>query len=371
MSNLSPAEIVAQLDRYIVNQVDAKRAVALAIRNRDRRRRIEPRLGTLAQTPHVLLSGPSGVGKTTLVQRAAQIIGAPLVQADPAGIHAPGDAGRGVALIVQNLIDIEIRDRSLLPTSKLAEGDDAGAHQRLSPHRRSGPAPVRAHDTERPPPGRPSRASSARRAARGRVAAAIEQVERQGIVLLDDIDRLAVRETGDQSEAAGEALQRALIPLLEGADVVTDYGPVRTAHLLVIATGAFTTTRIADLAPELVGRFSVRAELHSLDSDDFEHILTDSGRSLRDYYVELLATDGISIDFTPDGLHEIAALAAEANARGHDLGARRLVHVIEHVLAEAAFGDAAPAASATIDATLVRERCAELVDDEDLEQFIL
>jgi ATP-dependent HslUV protease ATP-binding subunit HslU len=218
---------------------------------------------------------------------------------------------------------------------------------------------------------RPRRSTTERRAARERLNAAIDRVERHGIVLLDNVDRLTLHDAGEQPETGGEALQRALLPLLDGAEVVTDYGPVRTNHLLFVATGAFTTARVTDLTPEFAGRFPVRAELRSLDTEDFASILTAPERSLRDYYVQLLASDGVAIDFTQEGLREIAVLAAEANERGSDLGARRLVHVIEHLLAAVSFGEDPQLTACIIDAPYVREHCADLVEEDDTEQFIL
>jgi ATP-dependent HslUV protease ATP-binding subunit HslU len=204
-----------------------------------------------------------------------------------------------------------------------------------------------------------------------RLDAAIAQVEELGIVLLDDIDRLAPRDQGEHMDASGEIIQRALIPVLDGAEVVTQFGPVRTEQLLFVATGAFTTIRISDLTPEFLGRFPVRAELASLTVEDFEHILSAPERSLRDHYVALLAADGIAVEFEPAALDEIARVAAELNARGEDLGARRLVHVLERVLEELSFAEPSPNDVCRIDVGYVLNAVGDLAEDQDLGQFIL
>lgn len=374
MNNLSPAALIAELDRFLVNQVDAKRALALAIRNRHRRQLIEPTLGALAQTPHVLLTGPSGVGKTTLVRRAAEIIGAPLVRADVAWLQERDGPGRGAQQLISDLVEIELRRRTRDVPLPSEPADESRGRVRAGRRRRSndvstpGKRTTAHSDTLRK---RQHTGTATTPSEREREEAAIERVERLGIVLLDDVDHLATRDPGEPADPAGEALQRALIPLLDGTEVVTEFGPVRTTHVLFIATGAFTSARASDLVPEFLGRFPVRADLQSLDADDFERILTDPERSLRDHYVQLLAADGVHIEFAPLALSEIAASAAWLNTHGADLGARQLVHLLEQVLEELSFGETPQSETQIIDVEYVRQAIADRLEDQDLDQFIL
>jgi ATP-dependent HslUV protease ATP-binding subunit HslU len=433
---LTPREIVAELDRYIVGQGDAKRAVAIALRNRWRRQQLPEALRREVTPANIILIGPTGVGKTEIARRLARLAAAPFVKVEASKFTEVGYVGRDVDSIVRDLAEAAVAivraERSesvkvagqraaeerlvdlLLPPSPT--GDREESRRSLRRLLREGALEDRevefeVADTRMPTlnllggQGMESLELNLREAlggmfqkrsrrrmtvAQARVALEAEETERlvdradverdaisraqeSGIVFLDEIDKVA----GRAGAAAGpdvsrEGVQRDLLPLVEGTTVNTRYGPVSTDHVLFIAAGAFHVAKPSDLIPELQGRFPVRVQLDPLTQDDLERILTEPEHSIIRQHQALLSTEGLELEVTPDGVRELARVAADLNRTAENIGARRLVTVLEKVVEEISF--TAPESSARhelIDGARVRDALASLLQKEDLARYIL
>ena len=435
-ASFSPREIVSELDRFIVGQNDAKRAVAVALRNRWRRQQLPEDLREEVMPKNILMIGPTGVGKTEIARRLARLAQAPFLKVEATKFTEVGYVGRDVEQIIRDLVEGAIlmtRARLRKEVQAKAElaaeervidglvGDNASSATRgkFREMLRSGQLDDKEIEVDVTDsgagalptfeiPGMPGaqmgmlnlgdifgKALGQRTKPRRMTVAeshevlideesdkmldqdrvvreAIEAVEQNGIVFLDEIDKICASEERLGGDVSREGVQRDLLPLIEGTTVATKHGAVKTDHILFIASGAFHLAKPSDLLPELQGRLPIRVELAALTREDFVRILTEPEASLIKQYTALLATEGVTLDFTDDGVEEIATLAADVNESVENIGARRLMTVMERLLEDISF-DASdkPGTSLTIDAAYVREQVADLAKDSDLSKFIL
>ena len=445
MSSMTPQEIVSELDNHIVGQANAKRAVAIALRNRWRRQQVEGSLRHEITPKNILMIGPTGVGKTEIARRLAKLADAPFIKVEATKFTEVGYVGKDVDAIIRDLAEMAVKQTREAETRKVRTRAQDAAEERIldvliPPARGAAPGAVGAEpaadstarqvfrkklregqldDKEieidvaesRPqleimgPQGMEEMTDQLRgmfsqlgqdrrRHRKLKIAEALKLIteeeagklvneeeikvraianaEQNGIVFIDEIDKVAARQETSGSDVSRQGVQRDLLPLVEGTTVSTKYGMVKTDHILFIASGAFHLSKPSDLIPELQGRFPIRVELESLSVKDFEAILTQTHASLVKQYQALLATEGVTLEFTPEGITRLAHIAFEVNERTENIGARRLSTVMERLLDEVSF-DAARLSGQTvrIDAAYVDARLQSLSQDEDLSRYIL
>ncbi|AFV11298.1 ATP-dependent protease ATPase subunit HslU [Thermacetogenium phaeum DSM 12270] len=464
MEELTPRQIVAELDRYIVGQREAKKAVAIALRNRYRRRLLPPELRDEIMPKNILMIGPTGVGKTEIARRLARLVNAPFVKVEATKFTEVGYVGRDAESMVRDLVEVAIRMVKKEKMSEVSEKAARLAEERIleilapSPKRRRpaknplealfgemGESASEVDDTvesqssrqlreriaaelrsgaledrqieieieETPqktlevftlggmeemginlqdmlgsflPRKKKKRRVTVREARRilaqeeaqklidmdEVVSQAIERAEQTGIIFLDEIDKIAGRENSYGPDVSRGGVQRDILPVIEGSTVMTKYGPVKTDYILFIAAGAFHVSKPSDLIPELQGRFPIRVELEPLGKEDFLRILTEPDNSLIRQYTELLRTEEIDVEFTPDALAKIAEMANLVNTRTENIGARRLHTIMEKVIEDISFqAPDLPQQRIVIDKEYVSERLADIVADKDLSSYIL
>ena len=439
---MTPREIVHELNRHIIGQDDAKRAVAIALRNRWRRSQLDEEMRNEVTPKNILMIGPTGVGKTEIARRLARLANAPFVKVEATKFTEVGYVGKDVESIIRDLVETAVKQRREQEITKVEQRAVDAAEERvldalLTPAR--GPETNTERDSSTrqvfrkklregslddkeieielsqipagveimAPPGMEEMTSQLQNMfsnmSKGKTAtrkitvadamkqlkdeeasklineeeikiSAVEAAEQNGIVFLDEIDKVCRRGEVSGTDVSREGVQRDLLPLIEGSTVSTKYGMIRTDHILFIASGAFHLSKPSDLIPELQGRLPIRVELDSLEVGDLERILTEPKASLTKQYTELMATENLKIKFAPDGVRRIAEIAFEVNEGTENIGARRLHTILERLLEEISFDAAdlgASGKSINIDAAFVDKHLAELASDEDLTRFIL
>src|SRR6266487_3609998 len=450
LDELTPREIVRELDKHVIGQADAKRAVAIALRNRIRRQKLSPEMAEEVMPKNILMIGPTGVGKTEIARRLAKLANSPFLKVEASKFTEVGYVGRDVESMIRDLVEIAIDNIRAEKLEDVSDKAELNAEERLLDILLPSAAP------SHPEPGFTLEASSGDSYARTReklrqqlregkldertveidvrernfpsfeiisnqgveemdvnikdmlpnlfgqrtkkrklkvneafeyliqeeeqrlidmdqvTRIAIDRVEDSGIVFLDEIDKIAGRESGHGPDVSREGVQRDILPIVEGTTVNSRYGMVRTDHILFIAAGAFHVSKPSDLIPELQGRFPIRVELESLTIDDFKRILTEPKNSLVRQYKALMETEGVKIDFTDDAISSIANFAARVNQQTEDIGARRLHTIMEKLLDEISFeGPDLEPKDQSIDARYVNSMLAETVKDQDLSRYIL
>ncbi|OUD14563.1 ATP-dependent protease ATPase subunit HslU [Thioflexithrix psekupsensis] len=444
MSEMTPRQIVRELDKFIIGQNAAKRAVAIALRNRWRRMQLDSELRQEVTPKNILMIGPTGVGKTEIARRLAKLANAPFIKVEATKFTEVGYVGRDVESIIRDLIDVAIKmlreeamqrvenkaldaaeERildALLPPARMGRSSDEDRTEdnnrtrqkfrKMLREKQLDDREIEIEVTEprmgveiMAPPGmeemtsqlqsmfqnlaggrtrsRKLKIKEAMRLLKEEEAArfinedelkmqAVERVEQHGIVFLDEIDKVTKRGETSGPDVSREGVQRDLLPLVEGCTVSTKYGMIRTDHILFIASGAFHLSKPSDLIPELQGRLPIRVELNALDVNDFVRILTEPSASLTEQYMALLKTEGLHIEFMPDGIRRLAEMAWQVNERTENIGARRLHTVMECLLETLSFD--APdmeGVNVSIDAAYVDKYLSALVNNEDLSQYIL
>jgi ATP-dependent HslUV protease ATP-binding subunit HslU len=442
MSSMTPQEIVSELDRHIVGQAGAKRAVAIALRNRWRRQQVEAALRPEITPKNILMIGPTGVGKTEIARRLARLADAPFIKVEATKFTEVGYVGKDVDSIIRDLMEVAVKQTREAEMKKVrARAEDAAEERILDalvpPPRHESGASEAGDNTARQvfrkklrqgeldgreielevseakpqleimgPAGMEDMAeqlrsmfgqlgAGKRKLRKIRIAEAMKllvdeeaaklvneeeiraqalvNAEQNGIVFIDEIDKVTSRsDGGSTAEVSRQGVQRDLLPLVEGTSVSTKYGVIKTDHILFIASGAFHLSKPSDLIPELQGRLPIRVELASLSVQDFEAILTQTDASLVKQYQALLATEGVTLEFLPEGITRLARIAYEVNERTENIGARRLATVMERLLDEVSFSAAhLQGQTVHIDAAYVDQRLAELSRNEDLSRYIL
>jgi ATP-dependent HslUV protease ATP-binding subunit HslU len=444
VADLTPRQIVQELDRYIVGQDAAKRAVAVAIRNRWRRQQLPPDLRKDVTPKNIIMIGPTGVGKTEIARRLAQLIGAPFLKVEATKYTEVGYIGRDVESMIRDLVELaagmvrqeqrrlvetqakeRVKDRLLdllVPASTGWDAENAEENERNQRTRDKMKARLEAGELEdslvelnieqkavpmqiftnmgmeqmdvdlqgmfeRMMPRQSQQKKITIREARRILLEqeaeglidrqvvtekTVELAENQGMIFVDELDKICGPASTHGPDVSRQGVQRDLLPVVEGTTVNTRYGPVRTDHILFIAAGAFHLSKPSDLMPELQGRFPIRVELTDLKREDFLRILTEPKHSLTKQYAELLATEGVTLEFSKDGIEALADIAYEVNRTTQNIGARRLHTILERVVEDVSFdGPDLPTKRVTIDGKYVRGRLTEILEKEDLSKFIL
>ncbi len=442
MTQMTPREIVHELDKHIVGQTNAKRAVAIALRNRWRRSQVEESLRDEITPKNILMIGPTGVGKTEIARRLARLAHAPFIKVEATKFTEVGYVGRDVESIIRDLVEAavkltrqeemaKVQSRAelaaedavlevLVPSAESWSNAEEGSEE--SPTRKKFRQKLRNGELDEKeieielaanpigveimaPPGmeemssqlqglfqnigsgrkktRKLRVKDALKNLREEEASkmvneedvrlrAVESVEQNGIVFLDEIDKICKRSDYGGPDVSREGVQRDLLPLVEGCTVSTKYGMMKTDHILFIASGAFHLSKPSDLIPEMQGRFPIRVELEALSAADFVRILTEPDASLTEQYVALLATEGVTLEFREDGISRLAEISYDVNEKTENIGARRLHTVLERLLENVSFTAAdLNSQSVVIDAAYVNQQLGELAEDEDLSRYIL
>ncbi|MFA6162132.1 MAG: ATP-dependent protease ATPase subunit HslU [Methylobacter sp.] len=441
MTEMTPKEIVSELDKHIIGQANAKRSVAIALRNRWRRQQVDPSLREEITPKNILMIGPTGVGKTEIARRLARLANAPFIKIEATKFTEVGYVGRDVDSIIRDLVDTAVKmtrtaemdkvqnkafDAAeekildiLLPRANggMLSDIEESTRQKMRKKLREGGLDDREIEIDvhvapvgveiMAPPGmeemtsqlqgmfqnlgsgktksRKMKIKKALQVLQDEEAAklvneddirlrAVETVEQNGIVFLDEIDKICKRSElgGGGGEVSREGVQRDLLPLVEGSTVSTKYGTIKTDHILFIASGAFHLTKPSDLIPELQGRFPIRVELDALSADDFVRILTEPNASLTEQYSALLATEGVLLEFAKDGIQRIAELAWQVNENTENIGARRLHTILERLLEDISYNASdLVEKNILIDAAYVDKHLVAFVEDEDLSRYIL